>query len=220
MSTLRTTYRWVAGLALLHMIGLGGGAAYLLGTGSIDADRLRQAVSVLRETDADESEAGDSAELPEVKGAGEVASASRSPEEQLLADEVEWRNTERYRTQLDQRLKLINTERLEVDRRREAFERFKEQERQEREAREEKESVAGYSKQVEIISALKPKAALGQLMSMNDVDAAQIMFRFDTRKVKKIIESAKTEEQRTKMTAIVRLIADLKSGGDAVEETP
>lgn len=211
MGAMKTAYQWTAALALLHMIALAGGVAYLFGSGTVDAKRLREAVAMLRDADKEDDGADKATEQTGDAGAEAAPAARLSPEQQRLADEVAWRNSERYRTQIDQRLKLINLARLDVERRREALERLREKDRKEREERARQESVAGYAKEVEIIAALKPKAALSQILSMTDGDAAQTLFRLETRKVKRIIEAARTDAEKAKMTTVLRLIADLKS---------
>ncbi len=206
MGTIRTTYHWIAALALLHLLALGGGVGYLFGTGRLDAQRVRAAVGVLcgeQEQITNEPRASARAAPPANQV---VASRQRG----MVNDEIQRRNAERYRTQVEQRLKFVNAARLEVDRRREEFEAQAEKDRQARKLRAERESGAGYAKEVEIIAALSPKTALEQIMTMDDAEAARVMFQLDTRKVKKIIEAAKTDAERARVTAVRRLIRDIQ----------
>ena len=207
MGRIRTAYNWVAAVALLHVLALGVGAGYLFGTGMVDPQRVRDAVTVLS------GEVEESAES--VKPEGEATAAQKVASRRLGAinDEIDRRNAERYRSQIEQRLKMVNAARLEVDRRREEIEKQAERDSEARKQRDERESGAGFAKEVEIIGSLSPKTALAQIMTMNDADAARLMFQLDTRKVKKIIEAAKTEATRAKITAIRRLIRDMKTSG-------
>lgn len=213
MGMLKTAYRWIAGLAVLHGLALLGAAGFLFGTGRLDTQHVRDAIAVLR------GKSDEPAKDDQMPAATEQAAAPAthpdSPEDERLNEEISWRNAERYRTQLEQRLKLINTARMEVDRKREEFDHKQEQQRQEREALAQNDTRAGYEKQVQIISSLSPKSALGQLMSMSDADAAQILFKLDTRKVKRIVESAKDAASAAKMTTWMQLVRDMQPTTDA-----
>ncbi len=212
MGAIRKTYNLVAALALVHLLAIGGGVGYLVATGKLDAERARAALAVLKgEGDSGGEATADATSDSESGAAERAARAGVSPDDQRVKDEVAWRNAERYRTQIEQRLKLINAARLDVDRRREEFEKLVERDKTEREARTKRESVAGYAKQVELISQLSPKVALKQIMAMSDVDAARILFDLNTRKVKKIVEAAKSENQQVKMTNVMKLLVDVKS---------
>lgn len=212
MGIIKKTYHAAAALALFNLLALVGGVWYFFSTGSLDAERVRAAAAVLRGDAeiADETAGEDSADSTSFDAEGMVRSGG-SPEQRRVEDEIAWRNAERYRTQIEQRLKLINVARLDVDRRREEFEKLKDRENREREVRTQRESVAGYAKQMDVIAALKPKTALKQVMTMSDADAARIFFELSTRKVKKIVEAAKGAAEQAKMTTIMNLLADMKS---------
>ncbi|MEE9296674.1 MAG: hypothetical protein V3W34_17155 [Phycisphaerae bacterium] len=202
MGTIRTTYHWIAALALLHLLALGAGVGYLFGTGKLDAQRVRAAVGVLW---------GEQEQITEAEPVEPaVDQVVHHRQQGMVNDEIERRTAERYRTQVEQRLKFVNAARLEVDRRREEFEAQVEKDRQARKLRAERESVAGYAKEIEIIAALSPKTALEQIMTMDDAEAARVMFQLDTRKVKKIIEAAKTDVDRARITIVRRLIRDMR----------
>ncbi len=219
MGIIKKTYHAAAALALLNLLALAGGTWYFFTTGKLDAERVRGAAAVLR-GDADVAGEETGEELTEATSpdAERIVRTDASPEQRRVEDEIAWRNAERYRTQIEQRLKLINTARLDVDRRREEFEKLKSLEREEREAQTQREAVAGYAKQVSVISALKPKAALGQLMTMSDADVARIFFELSTRKVKKIVEAAKSGTENAKITTVMNLLSDMKSANNIGEK--
>ncbi len=204
-------YRLMATFALLNLIALGGGIGYLVSSDRLDVERVR-AIAEMLGGDAAADEEGE--ETLEESGEQDASAggvlAARSAEEERVAEEIAWRNAERYRTEIEQRLKFINAARLDVDRRREEFERLKDQERLAEREQTALQKQAGYAKEIEIMSALSPKTALKQLMSMTDGDAARILFELETRKTKKIFESAKTDVEVAKMTTIRRLIRDMK----------
>lgn len=205
---LKKTYNLIAGLALLHLLALGGGIGYLVNSGRLDVERARKVVAMFggQEEEAEQADG----EQGEGGGAGATQPALVSRGDEQVRDEIRWRNTDRYRAQIEQRLKFINAARLDVDRRREAFERLKEKEQVERKGREREAVQPGYKKELEIISQLKPRVALKQIMTMSDADAARVMFQLNSRKVKRIFEAAKTDTELTKLTTVRRLIRDIQ----------
>jgi hypothetical protein len=209
MGAIKSTYHWIAALALIHLLLLGGGIAFLFGTGRADTQRLQAAFEALTAA-APKENASKNADDDDME-APTAAPAPLSPAEQRVRDEIAWRNAERYRTQIEQRLKLINAARVEVDQRREEFENLQAKVKAERLDQETRESVVGYAKQVEVLAALAPKAALQQIMTMDDVEAARIFFELGTRKVKKIVEAARSDEQQAKITGVLALLPDVKN---------
>ena len=116
-------------------------------------------------------------------------------------------------------MKFVNAARVELTREREAFKRQQDEKRVQREEQIEKAALPGYRKELEIIEALSPKTALGQLMTMTDAEAARIVFNLDTRKVKKLFESARSEEQLRKMASIRKMLRDIRGdSGDSSSE--
>ena len=209
---IKKTYRTLATVALLNFLALGGGVGYLVASGRLDTERARLVAEVLRGEDEEaETAAPESPETDETPAAGASVVTS---DEQQIRDEIAWRNAERYRTQLEQRLKFINAERMDVNRRREEFERLRNEERSRREAISKNSKSPGYVKELDVIKALSPKTALRQLMTMNDADVARILFELETRRTKKIVEAAKTDIQRSKITAALLLMRDFKGGDD------
>ena len=201
-------YHVIATLALLNLLAIGTGVVWLIATDRLDVERARRIAEVM--FGEGESAGEDSAEQP-----GEPASAGAAVSERLgpdrdIEDEIRWRNIDRYRAQIEQRLKFVNAARLEVERRREEFERLKERERSERQRLAQEAGKPGYEKELEIIAALSPKAALKQVMTMPDADAARLLFQLDSRKVKRIFEAARTDAELGKLTTVRELIRDMR----------
>lgn len=209
---IKKTYRTIATLALLNFLALGGGVGYLVATGRLDTERARRVADVFRgDEEEGETAASEKSETDETA----VAQVSLvSTDEKRIREEIAWRNAERYRTQLEQRLKFINAERLDVSRRREEFEKRRKQEQTRREEAAKNSKEPGYVKELALIRALSPKTALRQLLTMNDADVARILFELDTRRTKKIVEAAKTDAQRSKITAALVLMRDIKRVDD------
>ncbi len=205
---MKRAYRLFATFALLNLLGAGGFVTWLVNAGRLDVEKAREIFAMFQEQPQEEP-------LPDEDVAQEdedvtVRTATSSIEGQRAADEVAWRNAERYRTQLEQRLKLVNAARVEVDRRREEFEARVDEESKNRSERDTQEATKGFEKQIEILSLLSPKIALEQLATMSDADAASLLFELETRKVKKIIESAKDDASRDKITRVMQLMTDIK----------
>lgn len=205
---LKKTYHMIAALALLNLLALGAGIFYLVSKKGLDAERVRKIAAVLRgEDQVDQDGSDESPDDQEARGSG---LSVLSKEEERVNDEIRWRNADRYRAQIEQRLKFINVARLDVDRRREEFQRLREKERAELRKRESIAAQPGYQKELDIISALKPKVALKQIMSMSDADAARILFQLENRKVKRIFEAAKMDAELEKLITVRRLIRDIQ----------
>ena len=209
---IKKSYYTAATLALLNLLALGGGVAYLVATGRLDAERARRMAAILQgEVQGEVQEPASAVPAqadPDVPATSETSALPR--DEQRTNDEIARRNAERYRTQLEQRLKFINAERLDVDRRREEFEKLTDQEETQRAEASKNAKEPGFVKELDVINSLSPNAALRQLMTMNDADVARILFDLDTRKTKKIVEAAKTDVQRSKMTSALLLMRDIK----------
>ena len=126
------------------------------------------------------------------------------------------REAERIRVELEQQLALVHSMMLRVTTAREAFAK----ETQEQADRDEVTSNAneqeGYKKQIEIYEALSPKVAVEHLLSMADpAEAAGILVEMETRKAKKIVESAKRGKQLAQMKAILRRVREVSPGRSA-----
>ena len=207
MDTLRKTYHLVALLALIHLLGLAGGAGFLVTTGRLTPQRVRAVVDVLRgeAPGAEESE-------PDAGEQGEVPDA---------AEELARRNLERVVMEANQRLILANRQMVEVKRRREELER-QEAERAQLHSRQAEESAKeGFKKDLEILSVLKPKVALDSLLTRPIDDAARMVMAMDARTSKKIIEAAqKDPRKRTAMLAIQQSLRELSVDQSGEEEIP
>ena len=208
---IKRSYRTIATLALLNFLALGGGVGYLVASGRLDTERARRVADVLRgEEEEPETAESEQSEIEKTLRLRRTGASVVSKDEQRIRDEIAWRNAERYRTQLEQRLKFINAERLDVDRRREEFDRLRNEERIRREEASKNSKEPGYVKELDVLRALSPRTALRQLMTMNDADVARILFELDTRRTKKIVEAAKTDIQRSKIASALLLMRDFK----------
>lgn len=206
MGRIKKTYRLAASLALWHLLAGGAFGAYWLGSGRLDLDRMRRIAAILagkEEPMPMPAESSDPSRLLPVL-------AESKPAERREDEELAWRTAERYRVEIEQRLKFINAERLDLTRQREELERLREQDRRREQEEIETVSGPGYEKELELVTTMAPKAALKHLLTLPDADAARVLFELETRKAKKIIESAKTAEESTKIEMVLRLMRELK----------
>ncbi len=208
-NALLKTYHVLAAFALLNLLGLGVGIAYLIATGRLDIERARDIAKVVR--GEDEPAPTDSPDSQNEDDATQEIPPDHVRKDHHVQDEIRWRNTDRYRAQLEQRLKFINAARLDVERKREELERLSERQRDEKARLAQSAASPGRKKEIEIIAALRPKAALEQVMAMPEADAARILFELDNRKVKKIFEAAKTDAELSRLTTIRELISDIRA---------
>lgn len=211
-SILRRVYDGVTLFALLNVLGLIGLFGLLSTTGALDSAKLRNIVAVMRGTAVIDPEAKLSNSQP-VSSATEQKDAASSVEESEMDVQVMRIEGERIRAELDQRLALNNSILLRVTTERERFKRERDvYERREAQAKAKRQSQ-GFKKQIAIYEALASKVALEHLLSLSDPDEAAVIFlELDTRKAKKIVESAKSGDQMQKMKTILQRIREVEPG--------
>ena len=210
MAKLRGLYTVVSVLALLHLLGLAGFGAFMWNNGTLNAERVELLAGVLRgEYDAPAEDGGEDA--------GEETVVSRNSEETIAREQIDAeiakRQLEREKTEMRQRLDLIAREMHRVRQEREFFEDQRRRATEAAKRRNEQDYRDGFQKQLEYFGQLKPKNAVEYLLSRNVEEAAEILRTIDTRKGKKIIEAAKTPNQRKKMDEILRLLPELQTEG-------
>jgi hypothetical protein len=201
----RRVYDAIAFVALINIVLLGASVAYLSTAGILTGARLRQMGMVLRGVPL-------AASRPADAGVPTAAGPSRpNPVAETDSDiEIAFREAERIKTELEQRLALSNSILLKVRAEREAFERQREAARKHDEAAAQSMREEGFRKQVAILESLAPKVAIQHLLAIADVDeAAKVLTAMDTAKAKKIVESAKRGEEMTKMKTILQRVREV-----------
>jgi hypothetical protein len=124
--------------------------------------------------------------------------------------EIMRREAERIKEELRQRLALNNSILLRATNEREAFEKERTAEENQRRARLREQQQEGFTKQVEILEAMKPKIAVVHLLSMDNLDeAARVLLSMETRQAKKIVEAAKGGEQMAQMVTVLQKIREV-----------
>jgi len=218
-SILRRVYDGLSMFALLNLVGLVGLLALLSSSGTINIDKVRRIVGVMRGEEpagqpvhrltgpidgtnkGEASEAAPATEQP-------VAAARNESDTDVQIIRLEG---ERIKTELDQRLALNNSILLRVTTERERFQRERDVAEKQQDQALRKRQSDGFRKQIAIYEALSPKVAVEHLLSLPDLDDAAVIFlEMDTRKAKKIIEAAKRPDQKETVMTILRRIREIE----------
>jgi len=205
-SIFRRAYDGAALFALLNMVALVCVVGYLAATGAVDGEKVRRAAIALR---------GETAPIPEPPaGDGNALLAVAKPDmatgiESEVDLEIAHRESERIKTELDQRLALNNSILLKVRTEREAYRRERDAAAKQEQAFADVQREDGFRKQVAIMEALSPKVAIQHLLAISDpTEAAGILMTMETGKAKKIVEAAKRGEDLNRMKLILQRVRE------------
>ena len=203
-------YDAVALVAVVNVFVLAGVVGFFAANGTLNAKKVREVAQILRggapETPAPSSQT----ETAKAPAASKPVHAAVSEEEMDLMQ----REAERLKTEVDQRVALANSIMLKVRTEREAFRKEKDAAARQQEADRSRQHDGGFQKQLQILTSLGPKTALGHILALNDPDkAAQMLAAMDTDSAKKIVESAKRGDDLTKMKVIVQRMQDVAPNG-------
>jgi len=207
---LKRVFNMVAIVAIVNLVAMASGAAYLVASGRIDRDglnRIRQALM----TEAAEEPAATTqptSTRPAVQAASEKIEYSQDLEE-ILA-----RRLDRQRRELADLLNLADAARLKLLRDREAFEREQAGWGQMRKAWEEQQHLDGFKKTLTYLESVDPQIAKGLLRDKKDVDAARYLSSRNERKGRAIIEECVSQQDREWIGRILQVI----ERGTAAEE--
>lgn len=212
---LRRAYEGVALFAVLNLLVMTGLAAYVLGSGGLNAAKVRRIASVIRgdelvtfapiETPAELSE--------EAVRPPKTADARVDTQVEL---EIVRREAERVKEEIRQRLALSNRIMLRIEADRENFRRERETVAQAEEARRAQMESEGFAKQIAILAGVKPRTAAEHLLDLRDPDeAARILLAMETRQAKKIVEAATRPDQVEQMKTILQRLRDVSPARSA-----
>lgn len=196
----KSVYDALALVAVLNFVVVGGAVGFFTANGTLNSERVRRAVQALSGT----------AEPPPVEHALETTNAptAAEPARAVLSDEdadLMAREAERLKTEIDQRMALANSIMLKVKTEREAFRREQDAVAKQVEADRVRQQDEGFQKQLEILTVLAPKTALGHILALNDPEkAARILAAMDAGRAKKIVESAKRGDELARMKVILQ----------------
>jgi len=231
-SILRRVYDVAALFALLNVVALVGLAALLTTTGGVNREKLQGIIAVLRgdaplpPTPLDPPlERGERGGSPAASAAPEPKTKESEAKKDPMAEaqfdaEVLRLESERIKTELDQRLALNNSILLRVMTERDRFKLEQQDSTKQEEATRKERQSEGFRKQIAIYEALSPKVALQNLLGIAEADeAARILVELDARKAKKIVEAAKSADEARKMRVILQRLREAAPDRSAELET-
>ncbi len=205
MSAIKRAYRIAALLALLHLLVIGAGLAYLVGTGRLTGERIEQMAGVLR----GQLPAPQLAQAEEAAPVETPATSFDAVERGETAVQIARHMIDRRHAELEQQVATAQAALLKVTRAREAQQREKEEFAAQHRRRATQERSEGFKKDLDLLSSLKPKVAVDYLLARSSEDAAQMLLLMETRKAKRIIEAAKTTWQKKKMAEVYQLLSEM-----------
>lgn len=210
-SIFRRAYDTVTLFALLNLLTIGGLCAFLAANGAIDAEKVRRIVAVMRGEEPAQEVAPTTEEPEEPAAGGEQEMTGKDlAAESEVGIEIMRREAERVKAELDQRLALNNNILLRVMTERERFRREVDEAAKRDEASLKQRREEGFQKQIAIYESLRPKVAVQHLLAMPEADdAAKLLLEMDTRKAKKIVETAKQGDPMEKMKTILRRVREV-----------
>jgi multidrug efflux pump subunit AcrA (membrane-fusion protein) len=208
---MRRIYHAVAMLAIIHLLVLTGLIGILVGTGRLDRDKAQQIAAVLRGERPLEAKA--------------VAATSRPVIEPVLArdssEKIEQANTNeevqrlldlRRQRELSDRKNLVDAAMLSLTRQREAMaKQLADFEQAQRQAKIESEQAVP-DREVAILSGLSAKSARDLLMKKQMPDAVRMFMLIKSRAATDIIESCKTDEQKTWAVQVLQEVSNKDKG--------
>lgn len=230
----RQAWNGLAVLSVCNLVGLAGLTAVLAAKGALSRERLHQMVAALRgEYDGKAPGAsGEKMEAPQEKPAVEGGASAKvseplmqvtsgSPVDEsrkaLAAQEMALREKNRFDAEIQQRLALANSALLDITQKREALnaerEAFEKQQQRQAGVRDEE----GFKKELEVFNTLKPTQAFEYLARKDAAQAARILMEMDSRTAAKILEAARSPDQKQKADDIlVRMREVAPAKADAV----
>lgn len=202
---IKRAYQLVALLALLHLVALGGVGGYLFATGKVDRAQIEQIAAVLRGGQPQIAEAAPTTQPSSTQPSAVETAPEPSPPDELHEQMLRLK-ADRREAELAQRLGTVAAAQIEVTRQREALKREAEELQKQLDARRDQEASTGFKKDLELLANLKPKDAAYYLLQKPTEEAARMLLMMETRKAKKIIESAKSPDQRKTVSEILEVM--------------
>jgi len=206
-------YEVAALLALLHVVAAAAVIGALISSDRLNQEKAQQMVKVMRgelpvEPPPPEPE-------PEPEPVKDVNQARLS----RVSHEIHRREAERVKTELEQKLGLVNSVMQRVTAERLAFQREREAFNERQDKITEDRTDEGFLKQVQLLESLSPKAAVQHLMAFGDSDeAARLLYAMEPRSAKKIIEAAKDGKTLARMQEIMQRMRDVAPADETNEE--
>ncbi len=224
---LSRVYGMVAAFAVATLLGVGGFAGYLAGSGHLTGPRAELIAAVLR-GELDDWKAGESHEAEEHAETQPAESEAHAPghapaaeaaEAREKAETLEAMRLERAESDLLARQRLLEQVLTDVRSAHETLEREQKDKESKRDASESMAASEGFKRELDYLASLKPALAKEHLLrvwSQSKDDAVRIMVNIDEGRGKRILEQFKTPEELQIMTELLEQIRE--SGGSTVAE--
>ncbi len=204
---LKTLYTLVALLALLHVVGLIGGASYLYAKGRLTRDNVRAIADILLGEASDEEGEGTANDRPlEAVASSDEAIAKEQNQEEMTRRAVQRKMSELYQKQTAVKILLQKTledrERLDSDRA--VFE-------EEKMLYRSKEQEAGFKKQLQYLKSAPPEVSKVLLFeSMSAEEAAAALLQINARQGMKAIQAALEDPMyKAQAVKVFKLVRDI-----------
>lgn len=187
---MKRLYHMLALLAFINLFAVVGLVGYLLASGRLSAKRMDQIAQVLRgewpEAQAPATQPAAPPAPPEASRA-EIARIQAQKEfYELVAD--------RHKREMEDRMALNQSIRLQVTRDLEELEKQAELFKREKQSFLAETEQLGFEKELELFSRMDPALARDLLAGRKDADVVRLLSRMDTNRAKKIIDACKKKE--------------------------
>ncbi len=207
-------YHILALLAILHLLVLGGLIGWLIVSGKLDAEKARNIAAVMRgELPAAPTTTAPATSRPVIEAQPVLAQASTEKiERERNTDELNRLLDDRRRREIADRQNLIDAAMLRITRERESFAKEVSDFEKAQKATRLDTQGAGLERELTILSGISGKAARDVLMKKSEPDAVQLLLSMKPRTATDIVESCKTEEQKTWAVKILQEVANVDKG--------
>lgn len=212
---LKRLFNMLVLVALVNLFSLIGFVGYLFATGRLDKDRINQVAMVLRgefdEEDSPTTQPSGEQETAPIRSAAEIAQANeRSHYGELLS--------ERYLRQVEDRRRLSEDTRIEVDRLLEEIGRREKRVQKQLEAIRQENELTGFQKQLDVFARLDPTQAKDLMMKeMKEADVVHLLMAMDENRVPKIINACRTDEELSWIGRILNQIGQMQESATGVD---
>lgn len=210
MNLLKKTYHLIAALALLNLVALGVGVGLLASRGMLTGEKVRAVVDALKAESAQAGADADSSGLP-----GSASTAGGAALAAPVEREIARLNLERVTRAAEDQLKYTSRMMVDIERRREEIQRQKEELENAQVAAQSAAADESFQKELEVLSLLKPKIALDNLLALDLDSAARFLGSMESRTAKKIVEAASKDP--LKWAQVLQIQEKMRM--PAVEET-
>jgi hypothetical protein len=188
---IKRMYQIISLIAVIQLLALSGLIGYMFASKRLTGERVDQIAKLLRGESAQQAAPTTQPVAEAVKPESATSQIARSQQQQELFSMI----AERQSRELQDRAKLNQTIQLDVLRKLEEIDRrektFAEQQKKLRA----QQSQDGFSRELEVITAIDATRARKLLMMQKEPDAVRLLMDMEPARAKKIIDTCKTPEE-------------------------